>query len=213
MCFYILSQSKKEALEERFRAQAVEIDAYEPEGKVSGFSLPTVPVITTEFPQHIQFMRWGLIPVWARADKADELARMTLNARSETLFEKPSFKGSIMYHRCLVLVDGFYEWRHEGKKKVPYFIRLQAEQPLALGGLYALWTHPTTHQTYQTCSIITTPANPLMTYIHNTKERMPFILPPEHERRWIARDLPRAEIEALMQPLPEELMRAEVMEG
>ncbi|KAA9356619.1 SOS response-associated peptidase [Larkinella humicola] len=180
-------------------------DSYVSVGKISGFAHPPLPVITQENPQEIQLFQWGLLPVWAREDKAAELANMTLNAREDSIFEKPSFRDSIQSKRCLLLIDGFYEWRHEGKQKIPYYITLTDQKPFALGGIYSVWKNRPTF------SIVTTKANPLMEYIHNTKKRMPLILNREEERRWLDPELTRAEIKELMQPLDEGQMEAKVI--
>ncbi|WP_421830908.1 SOS response-associated peptidase [Larkinella sp.] len=161
-------------------------------------------MITQKNPQEIQLFQWGLLPAWVTEDKAAELSNMTLNAREDTIFEKPSFRDSIGSKRCLLLIDGFYEWRHEGKQKIPYYITVTDQKPFALGCIYSVWKNQPTF------SIVTTKANPLMEYIHNTKKRMPLILSREEERRWLDPDLTKAEIRELMQPLDDGLMRAEV---
>ncbi|RCR68940.1 SOS response-associated peptidase [Larkinella punicea] len=180
-------------------------DSYVPAGKISGFTHPLLPVITQENPREIQLFQWGLLPAWAKEDQAAELANMTLNAREDSIFEKPSFRDSIGSKRCLLLIDGFYEWRHEGKQKIPYYITLTDQRPFALGCIYSVWKNRPTF------SIVTTNANPLMAYIHNTKKRMPLILNREEERRWLDPELTKAEIRELMQPLDEGQMEAKVI--
>lgn len=180
-------------------------DSYVPVGKISGFTHPLLPVITQENPQEIQLFQWGLLPAWAREEQVAELANMTLNAREDSIFEKPSFRDSIGSKRCLLLIDGFYEWRHEGKQKIPYYITLTDQKPFALGCIYSVWKNRPTF------SIVTTKANPLMEYIHNTKKRMPLILSRVEERRWLDPELTKAEIKELMQPLDDGLMEAKVL--
>ena len=205
MCYTVNAKTPLAELVEQVRA-AQAPDDYTPPGRVSGFAHPLLPVITEDDPKTIQLFKWGLIPVWAKEDKAAELARMTLNAREDTIFEKPSFKDSIVNHRCLLLIDGFYEWRHEGKAKIPYYITLSDQKPFALGCIYSVW------KGQPTFSIVTTAANPIMEYIHNTKERMPLMLSHQEQRRWIDPELTKAEIKELMQPLDESLMKTEVIE-
>ncbi|WP_420153128.1 SOS response-associated peptidase [Siphonobacter sp.] len=210
MCFYVKAQATMQELQDRFEAEPLETEGYEPQDKVNGFAMPYLPVITQEDPDKIQLFRWGLIPHWASPEKAPELAKMTLNAKSETLYEKPSFKGSVQ-QRCLVLVSGFYEWRHQGATKIPYYIHLNDTPLFALGGLYSHWQNRQTGTQIPTFTIITTPANELMEYIHNTKKRMPFVLNPALEKDWIRPDLKRQEMTQFMHPLEQQLMVSEVI--
>ncbi|GAB3278707.1 SOS response-associated peptidase [Larkinella harenae] len=206
MCYSVKAISELGKLAKLYKADYPKDETYQPAAKSSGFAHPRLPVITQENPSEIQLFQWGLIPTWAREDKAGELAKMTLNAREDTIFEKPSFRDSISNQRCLLLIDGFYEWRHEGKQKIPYFITLSDGQPFALGCIYSIWNGQPTF------SIVTTKANPRMEYIHNTKKRMPLMLTHEEERRWIDPELTKTEIRELMQPLDEELMQASVLD-
>ncbi|GAB3902071.1 SOS response-associated peptidase [Larkinella knui] len=204
MCYSVYALSELAELAKLYKTPEYP-DDYEPVAKVSGFVHPHLPVITQERPAEIQLFKWGLIPTWAKEDKAAELANMTLNAREDTVFEKPSFRDSIGTHRCLLLIDGFYEWRHEGKAKIPYFITLSDGKPFSLGCIYSVWKGTPTF------SIVTTRANPLMEYIHNTKKRMPLMLSRQEERRWLDPELTKTEIKELMQPLDEDLMQAKVI--
>jgi putative SOS response-associated peptidase YedK len=206
MCYYIkaISELSEFAKELSKRAYA-NTDEYVPAEKVSGFGFPRLPVITQERPNEIQLFKWGLIPAWATDDNALELARMTLNAREDTIFEKPSFRDSIGSKRCVLAINGFYEWRHEGKAKIPYFIALKDKKPLTLGCIYSVW------KGQETFSIVTTNANPLMEYIHNTKKRMPLIISREEIDRWIDPNLTKTEIKELMQPFDENDMDAKLV--
>jgi putative SOS response-associated peptidase YedK len=125
----------------------------------------------------VQF-RWGLIPSWA---KDASIARKLINARSETLAEKPSFRNAFKKRRCLIVADGFYESLKEGKKKIPFYFRLKSGRPFGFAGLYETWTSPE-GQPIHTCTIITTEPNDLVQPIHN---RMPVIIPSEQESFWI----------------------------
>jgi putative SOS response-associated peptidase YedK len=172
-----------------------------------GFAHPNLPVVTVERPDTVQYFRWGFIPVWAKDSKtAAEMSVMCLNAVSETIFEKPAFRSSVD-KRCLVLVTGFYEWRHAGKEKYPYFIKLKNKELFYIGGLYNTWADKETGEIYNTVTLLTTPANPLMETIHNTKKRMPLILNEEMAGIWLS-DLPSSEIKELMQPYDEHEMEA-----
>jgi putative SOS response-associated peptidase YedK len=121
LCYHISLTLSRDYLEERFEVAFEQPDLFSPVYHASGFSAPSHPVITSDDAHSIKFFRWGLIPFWTKDETAAERTRTrTLNARAETIHAKPSFRSSIMTRRCLVLVDGFYEWREEGKKKYPY---------------------------------------------------------------------------------------------
>ncbi len=209
MCFTLNAKAKIEDIQQKKGLKVVEIQKYEPNTKINGFTHPTLPVVTNEQSDTIQFYSWGLIPAWASAEKTDELSNLTLNAKAETIFEKPSFKDSIMTKRCLVLVDGFYEWRHEGKTKIPYYISLKNNETFALAGLWSKWTDPISQTPKFTFSIITTEANPLMEYVHNSKKRMPLMLTKEAETQWLQNNLSKTDIINLMKPFDESLMKAD----
>lgn len=173
---------------------------------VSGFAHPLLPVIRHD---GIFLHQWGLVPFWAKdAAVADDIRTKTLNAMGETVFEKPSFKGSILSKRCLLPVSGFFEWREVNKVKYPYFIRLRDEGLFSLGCIYASWTDKQTGEIRDTFSILTTPANPLMEKIHNLKKRMPLIISRSNEVAWADPQLDAAGIRNLIRPLDETLMTA-----
>ena len=163
---------------------------------VSGFSHPKLPVFKNDA---VEICEWGLIPSFAKnEEKAKELANMTLNARSDTIHQKPSFKNSIKKNRCILPLDGFYEWQHNGKLKQPYYIYPSDETVFYLGCIY----------NNNTFSIITTDANPLMANIHNTKKRMPLILPKSSIETWVDPTTDIALVDQMMQPYSTELMSA-----
>jgi putative SOS response-associated peptidase YedK len=113
-----------------------------------------------------------------------------------------------MTKRCLVLVDGFYEWREEGKKKYPYFIHLVNNDAFALAGIWDRWLNESTGEVRNTFSIITTKANPLLERIHNTRKRMPVILKREDEKEYLDMNLHAGDIDALLQPYDDKEMQA-----
>jgi putative SOS response-associated peptidase YedK len=145
----------------------------------------------------LQVMQWGLVPAWAK-DAESPL----INARAETLAEKPTFRGALRARRCVVPADGFYEWRTNGDgSKTPLYIRLKSRRGFAFAGLWETWKDPT-GETLRTCTIITTPANALVATIHN---RMPAILTAEEVRQWLAGDTGAESPEgllALLGPFP-----------
>lgn len=205
MCYYTHQQSDKKTLERRFKAKFREEDVGLGLGKVSGFQHPNLPIQTQAKPEWIQSISWGLIPGWADADQAEFLRKKTLNARSEEVWEKPSFAPSLLKQKCLVLVDGFYEWQQRGKDKLEYLIQLKTPGPFALAGIYSIYRKGDAWAA--SFSILTTAANSLMEEIHNTKKRMPLILPPDKEQAWLQAQ-EEEEIKALMQVYPAEGMQA-----
>ncbi len=124
------------------------------------------------------FFLWGFIPSWAKNEKF-----RSINARAETLAEKPSFKGAYKYRRCLILADGFYEWQKTAgqKTKVPHYIFMKSRQPFAFAGLWSDWESPDGSRV-KTCVIITTEPNDTVAPIH---KRMPAIVPPRFYRQWL----------------------------
>ena len=144
---------------------------------------PTQPVAivpNTDIPR-IDYYRWGLIPSWA---KDAEIGNRLINARAETLPEKPSFRTAIRRRRCLILADGFYEWKQaaDGKSKVPMYINLVSGQIFAFAGLWDIWTSPDGSEV-RSCTIITTQPNSLIEPIHN---RMPVILSKDAYLEWLS---------------------------
>ena len=144
-------------------------------------------------------LRWGLIPHWAR--QPDLKGRTLINARSETVAEKPSFRDSFRFRRCLVVSDGFYEWQPAGARKQPFWIRLDTEAPFAFAGLWDRWTSES--ESLESCTILTTQANEALIPLH---DRMPVILDPGHYESWLDPDTPHWELESLLVPYPSEQM-------
>ena len=123
--------------------------------------------------------QWGLVPSWA---KDPAIGNRMINARAETLSEKPSFKAAFRNRRCLIPADGFYEWKKEGNFKVPYFIYQKSKKPLSLAGLWESWKSPDGNSLC-TFTIVTTEANELLRELH---DRMPVILPPDKREVWLS---------------------------
>lgn len=185
MCFYFHQTKKATELEHRFKAKIQDTKTFMTSDYYMAFTFPFTPVITKEKPKLIQQYQWGLIPSWAK-DKT--IRQNTINARIESLTEKPSFK-NILNHRCLILADGFYEWQwltKSGRKKQKYKITKPDNEPFAFAGLYSNWVNQSTGELFNTYTIITTEANALMSEIHNSKKRMPVILKSEDEENWLS---------------------------
>lgn len=186
MCYTIQKNLTREELERRFGVKYKPNRPYSPGKRVSAFTFPEIPVICTENVCEIDSMNWGLVPFWAKTEKdALEIRKNTINARLETLQEKPSFRHTLKNQRCLVLANGYYEWQHVGKKKIPYYIQLKNDKAMPMAGLYDSWTNKQSGEIWNTFTIITTRANALMEEIHNTKKRMPVILTCDAEKAWI----------------------------
>lgn len=161
-----------------------------------------VVTITNEERPRALYMRWGLVPAWAKDIKA---GAPLINAKAEGLAASNIFKRPFLRHRCLVLADGFYEWRQEGKTRIPVYFRLKSGAPFAFAGLWGTWNAPM-GQTVHSCCIITTEPNPLVEAVHN---RMPVILPSEAEADWIAPGpVEAADLVGVLAPYPSDLMEA-----
>ncbi len=142
-------------------------------------------------------LRWGMIPFWSKDGKNKQI-----NARAETVVEKPAFRNSLKKRRCLVLADGYYEWRTEGKIKHPYYFHLRDDQPFAFAGLWDCWKGG--DAPLETCTIITTEANELSRPIH---DRMPVILPHAACALWLDPEVEDpAVLQDLLKPYPADAM-------
>ena len=184
MCFHSKQSKSATEVQNRFKAKIDKPSLFSPQEDINGFNFPLTPIITDEAPQIITHYNWGLIPSWSQNE---DIRKVTLNAKIETLEEKPSFKNSVN-KRCLVIANGFYEWQWldaKGKNKIKYEVGIENEELFAFAGIYSQWIDTTTGLIKNAYSILTTEANPLMAEIHNTKKRMPIILKPEDEKKWL----------------------------
>ena len=185
MCFYTEQLALFERVEARFSAKVDNPNKLINSDFVNGFSYPNLPIIVDKTSNIIStnFM-WGLIPSWS---KDDEIRKNTLNARIETVEDKPSFKSSIN-NRCLVIVTGYYEWHWndpKGKDKEKYLINSQEDEIFCLAGLYSKWLNPNSGEMLNTYTILTTEANKTMQYVHNHKKRMPVMIKKIDEKKWL----------------------------
>ncbi len=158
-----------------------------------------------ELPAKIEFFHWGLIPSWAKDPK---IGNRMINARSETLAEKPSFRAAYKRRRCLIVADGYYEWQKvPGERlKQPIYIRLQSEKPFALAGLWEVWQTDEMEEPVRSCTIITCAPNALLKQVHH---RMPVILPADAYAQWLSSEEQPAEaLQPLLAPYPSEEMEA-----
>ena len=157
----------------------------------SGYAHPKLAAFTRKEEKiDLNLYRWGLIPHWVKdEEQARQIWNNTINARGETLFEKPSFRDAAKMGRCIIPLNGFYEHHHKGGKTFPYFIQRKDRERLLVGGLTANWVNKETGEIFDTLSLVTTNANELMAQIHNNPKvkepRMPLILDEEDAETWL----------------------------
>ncbi len=183
MCFHAQQTRSASEVQERFQAQGlVSLGVY------NGFSHPKVTAICDQAPQQLQLLQWGIIPHWA---KDRSIQKYTLNARQETLHQKPSFKEA---KRGLLIADGFFEWQwldSAGRKKKKYLVTLPNGGLFAFAALWDQWIDPYSGAVIQSAAIVTQAAQGIMRTIHNSKMRMPLILSPEEESLWLVGGTPK----------------------
>lgn len=181
--------------------QAIAEDLYEESYNIA----PThniVSIINDGTKNRMGYLKWGLIPHWAKDDK---MASKMINARSETVDEKPSFRKSFYQKRCIIPMDSFYEWKREGNKKIPMRIKMKDDSLFAVAGLWDTWKDPK-GQAIHTCTILTTTPNELMTNIH---DRMPVILSKEERQVWLNPSIQdKEQLKSLLVPYAADQMTA-----
>jgi putative SOS response-associated peptidase YedK len=203
MCGRFTLTATIEEIMDRFEVQSfLEQEYYSPSYNIAP-SQSVLAVINDGKSNRMGFLKWGLIPTWA---KDMSIGNKMINARAETLSEKPSFRNAFKKKRCLIIADSFYEWkRHDDKSKTPMRIQLKAKKLFAMAGIWENWKSPEGKALYS-CSVITTGPNELMKDIH---DRMPAILKPDDEKIWL--DPSISDLDYLYQflkPLDENLMDA-----
>lgn len=190
MCGRYTVIAKAEEIEKRFDVEVPTTYAQ----RYNAAPTQKLPVITNENPAGLSFFNWGLIPKWAK-DKT--ISSKLINARAETISEKASFKNALKQRRCLVIADGFYEWKRVSKKsKIPYRILLESKELFAFAGLWEEYEDEDQNQVH-TFSIVTTTANATISKIH---ERMPVILEPKSEQIWLSSSASTEEHLNLLKP-------------
>jgi putative SOS response-associated peptidase YedK len=209
MCFTVNVNLIKEELESRYGATFLDPDKYRPSYYYHAYGLPEMPAICSGRPDRIQLLKWGLIPYWVKnPESADDIRHKTFNARSETIDSKPSFSHPFRSKRCIIPVKGFFEWQHEGTKKIPWYIYRADDDIISFAGLWDEWIETRTGETVNTFSIVTTDANEIMAVIHNSKKRMPVILDRSTEFKWIDLSISHTEAMDLLKPCPSEVLKA-----
>jgi putative SOS response-associated peptidase YedK len=202
MCGRFALLTYAEALTERFGVDDV---IMRPEPRYNIAPSQNVTVVVQRETRQLTEMRWGLIPFWA---KDVSIGNRMINARAETVAEKPAFRSAFKKRRCMILADGFYEWQKVGKIKKPIHIRLKNREPFAFAGLYEYWKTKS-GKMLESCTIITTTPNKLLSSIHH---RMPVILSPEKESEWLDPENQNvSELLSILQPYtPDEMEAYEV---
>jgi putative SOS response-associated peptidase YedK len=197
MCGRFQLSVKGKHISERFNVEVFD-EKYSPSYNCAPSQ--QLAVITNAEPEKLSYFKWGLIPFWSKDPK---IGNKLINARSESISEKASFKTAFAKRRCLIPANGFYEWKKDGKEKTPYRIFLKNEEIFAMAGIWEIWKDAE-GKALNTFSIITTTPNSLMKNIHN---RMPVILNKNDEKAWLFESDP-SYLQTLLKPYDQNIMNA-----
>ena len=203
MCGRFSSTSQLQFLLEQFRAEPLGVEGHQPSWNVAPASDILVVTASPDGARQLRELKWGLVPRWAKDPSG---ANRMINLRAETVREKKGWKSTLARRRCIIPIDGFYEWQDQGKgqRKQPFYITSRDFTPLALAGLWATWRDPDSGEELFTCTILTTSANDLMEPVHH---RMPVILAPEDWDAWLdPENTDPEELAKLLVPAPEEML-------
>lgn len=197
-----LTKTEKE-IEARFHATfySEDLERYNPLPNYNVAPTQYHPVITNLEPGTIHLYKWGLIPFWAKDSK---IGYSMINARAETIVEKPAYKNAFKSRRCLVPLDGFYEWKIINGEKIPFRILTTDQEIFTVAGLWETWKSPAGENIFS-FTIITVEANEFMKKIH---DRMPAILTKESEKLWIENNIPSQQLQELLAPYPDQNLQA-----
>ena len=202
MCGRFTLTSNMDDLQGRFGFEARDL-VFRPSYNIAPTQL--VLAVTNDGQRRAELMRWGLVPFWAKDIK---IGYRMINAVGETAATKQAFRAAFKKRRCLILADGFFEWRKDGKEKIPTYIFLKSREPFAFAGLWETWKSPE-GETVKSCTILTTKPNEFMEPIHN---RMPVILSGETEALWLDPMTEEPDVlQPLIQPAPAELMESRIV--
>ncbi|HRH69860.1 MAG TPA: SOS response-associated peptidase [Flavobacteriales bacterium] len=217
MCYSTSLDRDVKTLEKRMHKRMLEEarrvaeagDLQLPLGQTTAFARPLWPVVSSKAPDRISVLRWGLLPRHIHDEeeaKAFLKRTPTYNAISEEVGAKRTFMHAFEHgQRCLVPLTSFFEWRHEGREKIPYRIGVNGGDVFCLGGLWEIGRDVDTY------TVLTTSANPLMAHIHNSKQRMPVIIAEAQWEAWLSPDLSPSEVKKLCEPFPAEALEAEML--
>ena len=188
-------------IEERFGEATFEVEEYEESYNIAPSQM-ILSVVNDGSKNRIGYLKWGLVPPWAKDPK---IGFKMINARAETVHEKPSFREALKKKRCLIVADSFYEWKRTEDRKVPMRIKMKNNELFAMAGLWESWTSPS-GELVHTCTILTTEPNDLMSTIH---DRMPVILKQKDEQTWLNPEVMTIdELKPFMIPLENGLLEA-----
>lgn len=188
-------------IEERFGQATFNADDYEESYNIAPSQM-VLTVINDGSKNRLGFLKWGLIPPWAKEEK---VGYKMINARSETVHEKSSFRNALKNKRCLIVADSFYEWKRTDERKVPMRIKMKNDELFAMAGLWECWETPN-GKLVHTCTILTTESNDLMSTIH---DRMPVILKQQDEYNWLNPTVKNGDdLKRYMVPLEDGLLEA-----
>jgi len=200
MCGRFTLCQSAETLAEIFQLDQVPV--LEPQYNIAPTTQVATVLVNQDRKRQLRLLHWGLIPAWAKDPK---IGTKMINARAETVTEKPAFRSAFKHRRCLVLADGFYEWHLSQGRKQPYHIRMRNEQPFGFAGLWEHWQGPDGNQ-IDSCTLLTTDPSELVRPIHN---RMPLILHPQDYDLWLDPEAHTLELlQPLFHPYPSEEMTA-----
>ncbi len=196
MCGRYTQRQSSEAIAKAF--QVANVPPLTPRYNIAPTQAVAAVLQTAEHPErYLEMLHWGLIPSWA---KDATMGARLINARSETVTERPAFRGAFRYRRCLIVADGFYEWQQQGRQKQPFYCHLKDEQPFAFAGLWEIWEK--NGNAIASCTILTTQPNEVMQPIH---DRMPVILHPKDWELWLDPKVQKPELlQPLLRPYPAE---------
>jgi putative SOS response-associated peptidase YedK len=200
VCGRFTLTTSAEALAEQFELVEVPAELAPRYNVAPAQEVAAVRVLVQGQGRRVQLLHWGLVPSWAKDTK---IGYRTINARSESVETKPSFRAAYRERRCLVLADGFYEWQQQGSTKQPYLIRRKDGEPFAIAGLWECWENPE-GEPLESCTLLTCEANALVAKIH---DRMPVILQPGDYDLWLdPEQQDPAQLGPLLQPYPADQM-------
>ena len=211
MCYYVTQKTNPREIAKYYKARIAEpiMDDFEPLYLANGFEHPNLSVLINKEGLCLERMQWGLMNNWNKPyAEMLKASNNTLNAKSETIFSLPSFKGNILSNRCVIPVDNFFEYKHVGKDKLPYAIHPKSQPFFNLAGIYSLYQDSLDDVWHSSFSICTTHANVLMSDIHNTKFRQPVIIDNEQINAWLDPFTSKEEVIHLMQPCDDTQMAA-----
>ncbi len=200
-----LTKTERE-LEHRFRVKFYRegLQMYEPLPNYNVAPTHVMPIVCNKYPDEFRPMRWGLLPFWA---KDIRIGAKMINARIESVLEKSAFKQAVAQRRCLVPMDGYYEWKKHGGQKTPYRIKLRDQEIFAAAGLWATWKSPE-GEWIKSFTILTQEPSPAIAHIH---DRMPAILQRDQEAAWLDMNIPPTDALAMLAPYPDDLLHAYVV--